>query len=207
MSPGRDPGGVAMTGSGADRGVDIGLFGKLPARGDFVRIGLPGRFVVPWDAWLQRVLAASRQRMGARWLPAFLEAPVWRFTLPPGACGGGAVLGLLMPSVDRVGRYFPLTLAAVFATGFGAPADAVPWLDACETAGRKALDEDATPEEIARRMPLLRAEEMPDAAAIGAWWTEGGPRVAAARLTLAELPDAEQFAAMLGADAPVREKR
>ncbi len=42
-----------------------------------------------------------------------MSAPVWRFTLPPGAAGPKALLGVMMPSVDRVGRKFPLTLASV----------------------------------------------------------------------------------------------
>jgi type VI secretion system protein ImpM len=182
------------------RGAEVGLFGKLPARGDFVRLGLPGSFVAPWDAWLQRGLSASRERMGAEWLPAFLEAPVWRFALPPGVCGEGAVVGLIMPSVDRVGRYFPLTLAAVFAPGVG-PEDAAvgPWLDACEAEARAALEEDATPEQVATRIPKLPSVAAGDAA--GVWWTEGGPRVAPARLVLPALPDGEKFAEMLGAAA------
>ena len=97
--------------------------GKLPARGDFVRAGLPRDFTDPWDDWLQSVMAGSRALMGEAWLPAFLEAPVWRFTLPPGMCGEQAVLGLMLPSVDKAGRYFPLTFAALqpvgIATGVG----------------------------------------------------------------------------------------
>src|SRR5229473_1881218 len=91
----------------------IGFCGKLPARGDFVTSGLPRRFTEAWHDWLQPVLAASRRALGEDWLAAWLEAPIWRFALSPGICGPDAVLGLWMPSVDRVGRYFPLTFAAV----------------------------------------------------------------------------------------------
>jgi type VI secretion system protein ImpM len=41
----------------------------------------------------------------------YLTFPVWRFLLPVGVLGSTAWTGVLMPSVDRVGRYFPLTLA------------------------------------------------------------------------------------------------
>lgn len=180
-----------------DRGTRgaVGLFGKLPARGDFVRLGLSGDFVAAWDDWLQDVIAASRARMGADWLPAFLEAPVWRFALAPGVAGAQAASGVWLPSVDRVGRYFPLTLAAML------PAASPAWLDACEEAGRAALDEAAAPEEVLRRLPL----PTPDAAAVppagSLWWSAGGPRVAAARLTFPGLPDGAAFAAMLGAAA------
>ena len=97
--------------------VIVGFYGKLPARGDFVRAGLPRDFIDPWDDWLQSVMAGSRTLMGEAWLPAFLEAPVWRFTLPPGMCGAQAALGLMLPSVDRAGRYFPLTFAALSPRG------------------------------------------------------------------------------------------
>ena len=33
-------------------GARTGLFGKLPAHGDFVRRHLPRSFVTPWDEWL-----------------------------------------------------------------------------------------------------------------------------------------------------------
>ena len=101
--------------------VAVGFYGKLPARGDFVRVGLPRDFIDPWDDWLQAVIAGSRSLMGDAWLPAFLEAPVWRFALPPGMCGGQAALGLMLPSVDQAGRYFPLTFAALIRTRHCAP--------------------------------------------------------------------------------------
>ena len=90
--------------------VTVGFYGKLPARGDFVRAGLPRDFTDPWDDWLQSVIAGSRALMGDAWLPAFLEAPVWRFRPAAGMCGARAALGLMLPSVDKAGRYFPLDL-------------------------------------------------------------------------------------------------
>ncbi len=175
----------------------VGLFGKLPARGDFVRVGLPGNFIEPWDAWLQRALLSARGQLGERWLPAWLEAPIWRFSLPPGACGAGAALGLMMPSVDRVGRYFPLTLAAVFAVGDPAPSpeQSAAWLDNCEAAGRSALEQDATPEQVLARLQPLRNGSRPQDDAI--WWTEGGPHVAPRRMELLGLPDPDLFPAMI----------
>ena len=93
----------------------VGLFGKLPARGDFVRLGLPREFTGAWDEWFSDALAGSRAAMGEAWLGAWMEAPVWRFALPSLMCGPLAVLGLWLPSVDRAGRYFPLTLASCWA--------------------------------------------------------------------------------------------
>ena len=44
-----------------------------------------------------------------------MMAPIWRFALAPGVAGPLPMLGVMMPSVDRVGRQFPLTLAAPMA--------------------------------------------------------------------------------------------
>jgi type VI secretion system protein ImpM len=88
-----------------------GFYGKLPLLGDFVSRRLPAHFVQAWDAWLQKALAASREQLGSGWLDIYLTSPIWRFALSPGTCGTHSWAGVLMPSVDKVGRYFPLTLA------------------------------------------------------------------------------------------------
>ena len=90
----------------------VGFYGKLPCRGDFLQRRVSEAFVEVWDAWLQRCLAESIAQMQGRWLEAYLTSPVWRFVLSPGICGDGAYGGVMVPSVDRVGRYFPLTIVA-----------------------------------------------------------------------------------------------
>jgi type VI secretion system protein ImpM len=92
--------------------VEIGLFGKLPSHGDFLRRRASDAFVDAWDAWLPECLAASREALGERWLDVYLTSPAWRFVCAAGACGPASVIGLMVPSVDRVGRYFPFTLVA-----------------------------------------------------------------------------------------------
>jgi type VI secretion system protein ImpM len=187
--------------------VAVGFYGKLPARGDFVRAGLPRDFTDRWDDWLQAVLAGSRSLMGEAWLPAFLEAPVWRFILPSGMCGECAALGLMLPSVDKAGRYFPLTFAALRATGIAAavsgPANA--WLDHCEAAGRAALERDTSPQEISDTLGLPDLSGEMAELAEGVWWSEGSRRVKRMHLTLPCLPDVATYAAMLGAGAACAE--
>ncbi|WP_414447882.1 type VI secretion system-associated protein TagF [Burkholderia sp. 22PA0099] len=90
----------------------VGFYGKLPAAGDFVRRRLPGEFVEGWDRHFQRALDAGRRELGARWDAAWRDGPVWRFVLPALVCGGGAWCGVIGPGVDRVGRAFPMVLAA-----------------------------------------------------------------------------------------------
>jgi type VI secretion system protein ImpM len=177
-----------------------GFAGKIPARGDFVHGGLPRDFTGPWHDWQSMAIAGSRTLMGEAWLDAFLEAPVWRFVLPPRLCGARAAIGLIMPSVDKVGRYFPLTFAALFDAGTPDPADWRGWLDAVEDLGRLALDEDAPPERLTPPPCPLSAGFTGRTTCD--WWTDGGPRVEATHLSLSSLPDATGFASMLGYLAP-----
>ncbi len=92
-----------------------GWYGKLPTLGDFASRRLPADFIEPWDDWLSRGIAAWREAAPDTWLDAYLAAPSWRFVLMPGAlparCGRTAWAGVLVPSIDRVGRHYPLTLA------------------------------------------------------------------------------------------------
>lgn len=88
-----------------------GWFGKISTLGDFAHRRLPTDFVQACDAWLSRVLVASREQLGERWLAAYLTAPLMRFAWAPGIAGGQWWFGVLMPSCDNVGRYFPLLIA------------------------------------------------------------------------------------------------
>lgn len=95
-----------------DAGASVpGWYGKLPTLGDFASRRLEASFIEPWDHWLGSGLAAQREQLGEAWLDAYLASPVWRFVLMPGVFEheSAALAGVLMPSVDKVGRYFPLT--------------------------------------------------------------------------------------------------
>ena len=170
-------------------GATVGLYGKLPSRGDFVRLGLRRDFTDPWDMWWQAGLAGAERIAGPAWVASWLEAPVWQFLLAAGICGAAPVLGVFLPSVDRVGRYFPLTLA-----GVGAAWDE-DFLVACEEAGRAALETDLSPETVAGRLPLpLNGGS---GAAGCRFRTEGGRRVAARELRLTGLPSLAGLTGML----------
>jgi len=97
--------------------IEVGLYGKLPSHGDFLRRRVSDAFVRVWDEWLQECIAASRSALGERWLDVYLTSPVWRFGADAGAFGPVPVVGLMAPSVDRVGRYFYLTLVAELPEG------------------------------------------------------------------------------------------
>ena len=90
--------------------VEVGIYGKLPSHGDFLQRRVPPEFLPPWDDWLQGGIAASRAALADQWTDTYLTSPLWRFALSASACGRAPVAGLMAPSVDRVGRFFPLTL-------------------------------------------------------------------------------------------------
>lgn len=117
-----------------------GFYGKLPAVGDFVSRRLPREFVDRWDRWLQEATAASRGRLQDRWLDLYLTAPMWRFALAPGVCGEVGWAGVLMPSVDRVGRYFPMTIAVALPAGAASLVVAPAWYERAEQAALSALE-------------------------------------------------------------------
>jgi type VI secretion system ImpM family protein len=124
-------------------GVQIGFHGKLPSHGDFLQRRVSDAFLNAWDPWLQECLTVSRERLGAEWLQTYLTSPIWRFVLADGVAGSAAHAGVLMPSVDRVGRYFPFTIVAEI------PAELPPmaavihgraWFSRLETLALSALD-------------------------------------------------------------------
>jgi len=88
----------------------IGLFGKLPAHGDFVQRNLPAGFINIWDEWLQHFIAGTREQLGESWLDIYLTSPLWRFVLSAGVVDENNWTGIMIPSVDRVGRYYPFSI-------------------------------------------------------------------------------------------------
>ena len=91
--------------------MPCGLFGKLPSKRDFIALSAPREFLSVWESWVQGGISASRVNLADRWQEAFLRAPIWRFWLGADVCGI-TIAGAFMPSVDGVGRYFPLTVFA-----------------------------------------------------------------------------------------------
>jgi len=141
VSPSSDP--------GAGPGVPPGWFGKMPHVGDFVSRRLPDDFIHAWDDWLQSGMARARADLGAAWLARYLVAPVRRFWLAPGLLGDTGWAGALMPSVDGVGRHFPLTIAAALPDHtLAAVLAASAWFRAIDAAGRKVLDVSFSPDDL-----------------------------------------------------------
>src|SRR5690625_1129305 len=137
--------------------MEVGVFGKLPARRDYVQQGLDRRLMDVLDPWLQNGLAASREALGEGWLDAWLRAPIWRFWLGRGIAGRTA-LGAMMPSVDGVGRYAPLCV--IGRAGRLAPPeldDHACWFYAVENLMLAALVEGGTYEVLLAGLEMLPA--------------------------------------------------
>ena len=124
-------------------GFAVGWYGKIPGTGDFIARRVPSSFREPWDRWLQRAIEGSQRRLGAGWRDAFLSMPAWRFALGPGVLGANAWAGLMVPSVDAVGRYFPLTVACALPSASIDPAatllGAGRWFDDIEAIALQAI--------------------------------------------------------------------
>jgi len=188
--------GAALSGGGPA----AGCFGKVPALGDFLSRGLDPGLAARLDGWLQDAVAASRAALGEAWLDLYLASAVWRSILGAGASGGGAVAGILCPSVDRVGRCFPLAVLAPVGPA-GTAADWNGWFDRAEDTVRDVVEERAdaeaflaalaalgAPPSLAQGAPVRRPAAptlgpgalagMVESSADGLWWSAGSETVA-----------------------------
>jgi type VI secretion system protein ImpM len=94
----------------ADLGDVPAWYGKLSSLGDFAQRRMPPECLQAFDTWLSAVMRDAREQLGERWLDVYLTAPVLRFAWAPGIVDPRWWFGLLMPSCDSVGRYFPLVI-------------------------------------------------------------------------------------------------
>ncbi len=132
----------------------VGFYGKSPARGDFLARRMPPGFTEPWADWLSLLLRESQAQLGQAWQAAWLEAPVWHLALGAGIAGPVPHLGVLFPSVDRAGRFFPFTALGACHAGGLAP-DA--WWPAAEALTLGALDEQFDPDALDVALQALGA--------------------------------------------------
>jgi type VI secretion system protein ImpM len=132
-----------------------GVYGKLPAHGDFIQRNLSPAFVRQWDPWLQHFVAGAKEKMGADWLDIYLTSPIWRFVLSQGVIDEGRWAGILMPSVDQVGRYFPFTIAVRLPENQN-PLEFMSlqtsWFSAIEELGLRALNGEIELDDLAQEL-------------------------------------------------------
>jgi type VI secretion system protein ImpM len=182
-----------------------GFYGKIASRGDFVTRGLAAGFTQPWDRWLAAGMRTSRQQLGESWLDAYLVSPVWRFALAAGVCGPDAMVGVLMPSIDRVGRYFPLTVAQTLepeqsVTGTVVAAD--DWFGPVEALMLSTLNQGVGFEAFVAGLATLNQHSLTLCAPMACkgaslWWSKDDPDNAPALKRCAGLPDPRHFGGCL----------
>ena len=126
-----------------------GWHGKLPTVSDFASRRLDARFIELWDSRLSDSIEKMRLQDEEGWVAIYLSSPTWRFLISrgflPAPFDGSAWAGVLMPSVDRVGRYYPLTLASpliAMPTSLDGQKRLWSWLERIEDASFNALQED-----------------------------------------------------------------
>jgi type VI secretion system ImpM family protein len=90
--------------------TSIGVFGKVPQMGDFVRAG--GRIAPSFEAWLEAGMASGEKRHRDAWPTYYAGGAthVFAFRMPATDKDGTVLVGLLRPSRDAVGRRFPLVV-------------------------------------------------------------------------------------------------
>jgi len=183
-----------------------GWHGKLPSLGDFASRRLDPAFIEAWDGWLAAGLLALREADAAGWLDAYLASPSWRFLLLPGVLPGEpgreGWAGVLMPSVDRVGRYFPFTIALPIGD---APASTQQmdslwhWLGRLDELAADALQEDWTVERLEDELARMA---VPALAALPS--VEAGLAAAAGSVAEVALAAGQDAAGVIGVQAQAR---
>lgn len=189
--------------SAAAVAVFPGWHGKLPSLGDFASRRLDAGFVEAWDGWLAAGLLRLREADAAGWLEAYLASPSWRFLLQPGVLPGDAGAqgwaGVLMPSVDRVGRYFPFTIAQPLG-GLPASTQQMPalwaWLGRLDELAADALHEDWNVDRLEDELARMAGPGLTPLAGAG-----GSRPLAPGALAELVLPPGLDAAAQIGIEA------
>ena len=184
-----------------------GWFGKLPGSGDFAARRLPESARLQLDGWLQAGLQRLRERH-SDWTTRHLESPLWCFVLGENIVGPARWLGVLMPSVDAVGRYFPLIIAAP--CGLGDEPLSIPWFSRVSAAALDGLerDLDAARFDTALTACFQNGIAAPELAQVGddpswpapghsLWLTEPGG-ISGWQMRCTGLPLGERFDALFG---------
>lgn len=135
-----------------------GVYGKLPMHGDFVHRNLPGTFVTLWDEWLQLYVAGSREQIGDEWLDIYLTSPIWRFVLSAGVIDSHHWVGIMLPSVDQVGRYFPLSIVVPVShtlSPFEIITMQAPWFNELEDVALQTLEQELVVDALVDEIPVM----------------------------------------------------
>jgi type VI secretion system protein ImpM len=189
-----------------------GFFGKVPTHGDFVSSGLSRAVQLALDHWIDEGMKTLHEN--ENWETRFRAMPSWRFVVQPPIWGEATVAGILTPSRDRVGRSFPLVIAAQIADFTGDPQSLCfdqSWFTAAEALGESTRFRDF---ELTRftdglkrlRMPYAREDQPPASIYDGSraiwWYIDGESGEPEGFMTYGRL-EGRDFARLLPAEKPV----
>jgi type VI secretion system protein ImpM len=91
----------------------VGIFGKIPAMGDFLHVAAAQPPVPLLEDWIQQGMVWGDARRKRVWAEAYGGGQIHAFVYrAPKSTRAGPIVGVIKPSCDAVGRDFPL---AVFA--------------------------------------------------------------------------------------------
>lgn len=146
------------------------LFGKLPTHGDFLSRGLDDVATGALDDFLSASLSQAATLEDFDDL--YPSAPAWRFLIE---LDGKTVCGLIAPSVDKVGRQFPIVVGVAYG---GSPGLLI---DACEAYLYQAFAEGLTADALFDNLSAVPAAPADEAPLIG-WFLEDEDKVVIDRL-------------------------
>jgi type VI secretion system protein ImpM len=184
----------------------VGVFGKVPTRGDFVSLGIAPVMRKALDQWLQNGLAVLSHSTGANWEKRFHSMPAWRFIITTGVWGKQTLAGILIPSQDRVGRSFPLVLAAQLGDFESWPKslyEDAAWFDEAEDIAEAFVSTNVDAVQLSDRLRELRLPYPRDGGGkrqgagkpipASLWWRVDKPSGMAAGFTTDERPRPADF--------------
>jgi type VI secretion system protein ImpM len=133
----------------------VGLFGKLPMTGDFLSRGLPTGLRPVFDRWLTAKFTLQEKNSWPQ--SGYRGAFAWNEAV---------VCALVMPSHDKLGRNFPLSVCFVVPPNGVSVAGIDQWCDAALPPVIKALGGFMSAEELldqVRQIPLQQgASDLPE---------------------------------------------
>jgi type VI secretion system ImpM family protein len=113
-----------QTGSHSASQVQVSVFGKVPRMGDFLRVGARGPSGDALEQWVEQGLTLAESKRNPVWPTLFASGAPYAFIFrPPRATTlRDAVVGVIRPSKDAVGRRYPLVVWSL-----AIPRSTVPW--------------------------------------------------------------------------------
>jgi len=165
--------------------------------GDFIRRGFSSSVIAKWDDWLQVRLTETPPD----WRQESLES--WRFLISPGVVDDAALIGIMAPSCDRVGRLFPFVVASeIRPCSEELYSVDNEWLDKADLMIESMHQLQAGVETLDQSLKTLAPHDIDQtkiaalnvSAGASLWWRRSEPNVVH---HVSDLPDAQVFAILM----------